>query len=170
MSLVPFDTLPDSARLWCFGADRDLAPEESEALREAISEFVEVWTAHDRRLSAGFEWTDDRFLVVGVDEALTEASGCSIDSLLRRLQSLEGQLSASLADGRLVWYRAPGGGVRSVTRADFRSLAAGGDVDAYTPVFDLSLTSVGELRTRGMERPASESWHSRYLAGQAGTG
>ena len=170
MSLVAFERLPDTARLWCFGSDRDLTASESETLTGSIAAFVDRWTAHDHRLAAGFDWVDGRFLLVAVDEGVAEASGCSIDSLLRQLQELESKLSAGLADGRLIWYRAADGQVRSVTRDEFRSLAGEKRVGLDTPVFDLSLTRVGDLRSGGFERPASESWHARYLPGGVETG
>jgi hypothetical protein len=36
-----------------------------------------------------------------------------------------------------------------------------GAVDAATPVFDLTLATVGALRVEGVERPAGRSWHGR---------
>ena len=170
MSLVGFHALPDTARLWCFGADRDLADAESEAVEASMALFVDQWTAHDQRLAGGFEWKDGRFLLVGVDERVEQASGCSIDSLLRHLRTLEAELSVNLADGRLVWFRSPDGAVRSVTRDEFRSRASRGEIGGDTPVFDLSLTEVGQLRGGRFELPASESWHSRYLGDRARTG
>jgi hypothetical protein len=165
MSLVEFMNLPDTARLWCFGADRDLADTESEVLAATVARFVERWTAHDQRLAAGFEWRDARFLLVAVDEGVESASGCSIDSLLRQLRTLESELSVNLADGRLVWFRDADGTVQSVPRDEFRDLASRGKIGPDTAVFDLSLTDVGQVRSGGFELLASEGWHSRYLSG-----
>jgi len=123
MSLVLFDSLPDTARVWCFGSDRDLTDTEAAALEASMAAFVDQWTAHDQRLAGGFTCRDRRFLLVAVDEGVEQASGCSIDSLLRHLEGLESELSTSLTDGRLVWFRTADGAVRSVMRAEFRDLA-----------------------------------------------
>lgn len=170
MSLVLFDSLPDTARLWCFGSDRDLTEAEAAALEASLAAFVDQWTAHDQRLAGGIKCRDRRFVLVAVDEGVEQASGCSIDSLLRHLQGLESELSTSLTDGRLVWFRTADGTVRSVMRDEFRSLAALGDIGNDTPVFDLSLTSVRQLRGGSFELPASQSWHSRYLSDRVRTG
>lgn len=170
MTLVRFEALPDSARLWCFGADRDLTEIESDQVRESMTGFVEAWTAHDQKLAASIEWTAGRFLFVAADEDVEQASGCSIDTLIRHLQGLEAELTVNLTDGRLVWFRRADASVQSVTRQDFKVLAATGEVGPTTPVFNLSLTSIGDVRDGRFERPASESWHSRYLPGGVRTG
>jgi len=170
MTLVRFEALPDSARLWCFGADRDLTAAESDQLRESMTRFVEAWTAHDQKLAASIEWMAGRFLFVAVDEGVEQASGCSIDSLIRHLQSLEAELAVNLTYGRLVWFRTADGSVRSMTRQDFKAFAATLEVGPMTPVFDLSLTRVGDVRDGRFEHAASESWQSRYLPGGVRTG
>jgi hypothetical protein len=42
-------------------------------------------------------------------------------------------------------------------------LSSTSDVDGDTPVFDTTITTVGELRTR-FERPARDSWHADLLS------
>ena len=73
---VPLTSLPDSARVWIYGTDRPLTPEERDALMVDLRAFVDIWTAHGTALRAGVEWIEDRFAVVAVDEASAPASGC----------------------------------------------------------------------------------------------
>lgn len=165
MSLVPFDTLPDEARLWCFGASRPPDPTETTRLLEAMRAFADRWTAHRRDLHAALEWRGDRFLLVAVDEsASTGASGCSIDALTSELRRLEEELRLDLLDATPVWYRERDGSIASCSREEFRTRASRGEVDESTPVFDVALTRVGDLRAAGLERPAGGSWHRRLLA------
>lgn len=167
MSLVPLAELPDSARLWCFGADRRPGPEETARLLDATRRFVESWTAHQEELRAAIDWRAHRFLLVAVDERSTRASGCSIDELMRHLQRLEDELDLTLADSSRVWFRDEDreGTVRCVGRDEFRELARRGRVGPGTPVFDLSAHRLGEARGGGWEQPASTSWHARLLPG-----
>ena len=53
----------------------------------------------------------------------------------------------------------PGG--TSASRPDFRAATKAGHADGTTPVLDLTATTLGELRGRGLVRPAGESWHGR---------
>lgn len=163
MSVHPIDALPDGARLWIFGASRPVTAEELALLGDRLPAFLAEWTAHRRELRAAWQILEDRFVVVAVDESRSAASGCSIDALLRHVGGLEEMLGVDLLDGTLVWYRTPDGEIATVGRPEFRRLAAEGAIDGKTPVFDPTLSRVGELRTGQLERPANESWHAHLL-------
>ena len=126
--------------------------------------FVADWTAHRRDLQAGFDWLHGRFLLIGVDESRAGASGCSIDALTGHLRNLGAELDLDLLDSMPVWFRGPSGHVRMVSRAEFADLAVRGEVSDSTPVFDLTLTRIGDLRAGGLETAASSSWQRSLLA------
>lgn len=173
MSLAAFDTLPDEARMWCFAADRAPEPAETARLLDAMTDFLEGWTAHGADLSVGLDWRYDRFLLVAVDERAAGASGCSIDALTRRLGELEAELGLRLRDASPVWYRDPEDGdrVKCASRAEFREIAGRGRADGSTTVFDLTVERVGELRRGSWELPARDAWHATLLpAGAAASG
>lgn len=163
MSFIPFDTLPDDARLWCFGASRALEAPQEARLVDSMEAFVSDWTAHRRDLQAGFEWLNGQFLVIGVDESDAGASGCSIDALSGHLRQLGRELELDLLDSMPVWYRDPTGQVRAVSRGEFTDMARRGEVSANTPVFDLTLTRLGDLRAGGLEGAAGRTWHRVLL-------
>jgi len=163
MSLIPFDTLPDDARLWCFGASRAPDAPTTELLFDSMRAFVAEWTAHRRDLHAGFDWLHGRFLLIGVDESRAGASGCSIDALTGHLRRLGAKLDLDLLDSMPVWVRDTAGDIRMVSRAQFSDLAARGDVSADSPVFDLTLTRLGDARAGGLETPAGTTWQRSLL-------
>jgi hypothetical protein len=164
--MTTLERLPDSARLWTFGVSRPLSEAERGRLLETVDGFLEGWQAHGHPLAAAREWRHERFLLVGVDERVEPPSGCSIDALVRALRGLEEELGVEMVGGAPVWFReeGPGGGVRRVSRPDFKAAAAEGRITSETPVFDLSITRLAELREGLWELPAGESWHRRYLA------
>lgn len=165
MSLRPLDELPDTTRLWVFGADRRPDPEDVDRILERTRRFLEEWTAHRRELTAGRDWRRTRFLLVAVDESRVRASGCSIDDLMRFLQELERETGVGLTDDAPVWFRDPReeGAIRSVPRSEFGDLAREGTVGPDTTVYDLTVDRLGELREGGWERPARDSWHASLL-------
>lgn len=160
MPRIEFDSLPIQGRLWVFPATRPLEAHEADALLGDVDEFLDGWAAHGAPLRSGRALVDDRFLLVGVDEDASQPSGCSIDALVNRLEELGGTLGLRLVDHAPVWYR-DGSAVSVATREGFRELARQGRVTPDTPVFDTTLTRLADLRERGLERPARESWHGR---------
>ena len=163
MPRVPFSELPDDARLWVFAADRPLGDEEIARVDTVLDRFMAGWVAHGHPVVGGYEMRENTFLLIGADERATGVSGCSIDALTRTLRELEDALGARLIDRAPIWFRDAGGGVRAVSRPEFREMARSGEVDASTPVFDPTLTTVGHLREGRWERPAGEGWHARLL-------
>ncbi|MBA3670540.1 MAG: hypothetical protein H0W68_00775 [Gemmatimonadaceae bacterium] len=162
MPLVPFDALPDDARVWTFGTDRALDTDGETALLRATDEYLESWTAHGAPLTVGRTWHANRFLVVGVDQDSAGATGCSIDGLFRVLQELQGSLGVNLVQGGRVFFRATEGAIGAVARSDVATLVRDGLLTEDTVVFDTSLTDLGSWRSC-FERPAKESWVKELL-------
>jgi hypothetical protein len=162
MPIIVFNELPDSARIWVYGADRDLNREQETRMLDAVDEFLSRWAAHGVPLHNARRWDDGRFLTIGVDSTKEGASGCSIDGLYRALKALEPSLGASIVTSGLVFYRDREGRIQSVTRDEFSDLAAKGEIDGSTDVFDLSVTSLNEWKSRFKSR-AADSWHASLI-------
>ena len=160
MPRVPFDQLPDHARLWIFGADRPLSLDERRLLAESVENGLRGWSAHGSPVTWGHALHHERFLLLGVDESTTALSGCSIDGAVHEIQALERRLGPSLLDTARVFYR-EGEGVRAVSRQRFRELADAGAVSAETVVYNNVIATVGDLRRGAWEVPASRSWHAK---------
>ncbi len=160
--MVDFDTLPAAARVWVFGAAAPVTGAAREELLREVDGHLAQWRAHGMPLVCARDWKDDRFLAIGVDEAATGASGCSIDGMFRVLAALESQLGTTLTGGNTLFWRDASGQVVAADRPSFRAANATGAITADTHVFDLTVPSVGEWRTH-FERPARDSWHSRLL-------
>jgi hypothetical protein len=160
MPPVSFDLLPPAARLWIFAASRPLSASERERLLGEVDAFLADWKAHGQPLTSARELRYDQFLFVAVDESSADASGCSIDAMVRRLVTLERELGVQLLDHGPVLYR-DGDRVLRVARPEFAALVSRGQASEETTVFDNTLTTVGDLRAGNWEVPARESWHAR---------
>ncbi len=162
MPVVRFDALPDGARAWVFGAAAPVVDAAAQSLLTTVDAHLANWRAHGAPLVCAREWRDDRFLVIGVDEAATDATGCSIDGLFHVLRDIESLVGTTLVGGGTVYWRDAAGTVVSGARPVFREAAAGGAVVPETHVFDTTITTVGAYRA-GFERAAVESWHGKLL-------
>ena len=162
MPVVNFDALPADARAWVFGAAAPVVGAAAQSLLSPVDAHLANWRAHGAPLVCAREWRDDRFLVIGVDEAATGATGCSIDGLFHVLRDIESLVGTTLVGGGTVYWRDAAGAVVSGARPVFRDAAAGGAVGPETHVFDTTVTTVGAYRA-GFEKAAAESWHGKLL-------
>ena len=165
MPLIPFEELPDRARLWTFAASRRLTDQEAARFLAATEKFLAGWAAHRVPLATAREWRFNQFLFVGVDEAAAGASGCSIDSLVRFIHELERQLGVRFTDHRSVWFRGSGGAIQCWSREEFKQLIDAGAVGPDTVVFDNTIQTTGALRDGRWEVPARRSWHQQAFFG-----
>lgn len=168
MPRIPFDELPDDARIWIFGASDSLSTDTQKRMLSAVDAWLDQWTAHGEPLTCGRDWREGRFLVVGVDQRTAGASGCSIDALFHVLKGLETTLGTTFRGGDRIFYRV---GTESIVVADrdsFAALASEGLVDETTPVFDTALSDAGSYR-RAFEVPLGGSWHRQLISPATGT-
>ncbi|HEY0241632.1 MAG TPA: hypothetical protein VGC52_03105 [Gemmatimonadaceae bacterium] len=162
MPIVEFSELPDSARVWVYGADRPLNEQGEQKLLSAVDEFLSRWAAHGVPLHSARRWDDDRFLTIAVDSEREGASGCSIDGLYRTLKTLAPSVGAEIVTSGLVYYRGGDGKINAVPRDEFCQRATKGEITGDTEVFDLSVTSLNEWRSRFRSR-AADSWHASLM-------
>jgi hypothetical protein len=162
MPIVPFETLPDAARVWVFGSGRALAGSDADRLLGEVDRFLGQWKAHGVPLFCARDWRDEHLLTIGVDSTRENASGCSIDGLFRVLQAIERPLGTKLVGGGRVFYRDGRGAVQCAARDELATRVARGDITDDTCIFDTSVTNAGEWRTR-FEAPASATWVGTFL-------
>lgn len=163
MKLPELEHFPGSARIWIFGADRELDDPEASALLEEVDGFLAGWAAHGVPLRAARAWCYRRFLIVGVDTQESLPSGCSIDALVHVLKGIENRLGARFLGNDAIWYRDGGERIQKATRPEFRALARSGEVTPVSVVFDNSITALAELRDGWWEGPAGERWHAAFF-------
>ena len=159
--IVPFNTLPEESRVWIYQANRSFTIDEIEEIENKLQVFLENWTAHGSDLQAGFEIKYKRFIVIGLNQNLNKATGCSIDASVRFIQQLEEAYQVDLMDKMNVSYK-QGDFIAYKALSDFKKMAKEKAVSKNTIVFNNLVTNIAEYN-ENWEVPASESWHSRFL-------
>ncbi|UYZ62181.1 hypothetical protein [Hymenobacter weizhouensis] len=158
---TPFNQLPASARIWIYQASRPLTVTEQASIEPLLQRFAEEWTSHGRTLAASAAVLHQQFLVIGLDEAVADASGCSIDASVRFVHSLEEQLGVELLEkSRLAFLL--GEEVRLLDRRQLREAVATGLIGPETPYFDNTISQHGQLQTV-WPAPAGRTWLARYF-------
>lgn len=159
--LVPFESLPDSSRVWIYQANRSFTEKELQEISEKLDNFIERWTAHGADLKASYEIKYNRFITIALDQDLHAASGCSIDASVNFIQQLEKEYNVDLLDKMNVSYK-QGEFVAYKSLSDFRKMAKEKAVSSKTIVFNNLVNNKAEYIS-DWEVPASESWHKRFI-------
>lgn len=159
--LVPFDTLPNHARVWVYQSNRAFQPREEEQLALALASFCHSWAAHQVPLRASFHVSYHHFIVLAADETLQPASGCSIDSSVQMLQRVQQPLGLDLFDRRQAAFLVDGAVVLHPVAQVAKQLAAG-TLQESTLYFNNLVADMGSWRNEWLQ-PIGRSWLQRYL-------
>ena len=158
---VPFDQLPDNARVWIYPSSRKFSPYEVLVIRQKTKAFLEQWTAHGTQLQAGLDLPYDLFIVLGLNESIQSASGCSIDASVHFIQSLEETFKITLLDKMNVTFRNKNA-IDHISLKEFQTKAKEKKVNSDVIVFNNLVQNKMEYDSF-WEVPASSSWHARYF-------
>ena len=158
---VPFENMPDDAKIWIYQSNRKFSEEEVVQIEQKLMDFTNDWTAHGNPLQASFLTKYQRFIMLAVDPTGQEATGCSIDSSVRFIQDLEQTYQVELLDKMNVTYKT-GDFIAFKSLIDFKKMAKDKAVNENTIVFNNLVNTVGEWY-EFWEVPASESWHARFF-------
>ena len=149
--------------MWIHALDQSVDSGSREAILAQVNEFIARWSSHGRAVAGAAAILDDQLLLTCGAIPGGAISGCGIDALTHAVESAVGGQGLRLASSLLVTYRDEGGRLRSAPRSDFRRLLASGVVGDNTHVFDFSVSTLGELRSGGLEKPFRASWHARVF-------
>lgn len=159
--LVSFDQMPASSRVWIYQADRSLQEEEVTHIEAHLRTFLEQWAAHGKPLKASVSIAHNQFLVLALDEAFNQATGCSIDASVHCVQELEQKLSVSFSDRTKVAFIREGEIFLMPLQAIKQKVEAG-EITPQTVTFNNLVSSKMEWESKWTV-PASETWLSRYF-------
>lgn len=155
------ETLPDTTRVWIYQANSPFLKQDTPAIRKKIQNFATSWVSHNRALRSFGDILHNRFVVLMVDESQAGASGCSIDSSVRFLKSLQNEYGVDLFD-RMVFSFQQDGEVVSLGREDFSRWYAEGKIDDDTLVFDTLVSNKKDFIENWI-KPLGKSWHKRMV-------
>lgn len=163
---IPFDEMPDTARVWIYQANRPLSEAEESSAFQMGQKFTKGWAAHGQPLQASIQLFHHHFLVVAVDEQHSAASGCSIDSSVAFVRALEQKFtdersSLSFFDRTQIafWQDEE---VRLVAMMQAKNQVKEGVIRPDALTFDNNVPDKEAFNAR-WKVPVKESWLARYL-------
>lgn len=154
-------SLDFSAKVWIYMADRALNWEETDEAREAVYNFAEQWSSHNQDLLSYGDIFHHRFIVLMVDETKSGASGCSIDSSVRFIKSLEEKYNCSFFNREIFAYLEEEE-VKVLTKGELSEAYANKVIHDETLMFN-NLVKTRQEFEDGWVAPLSEFWIKRFV-------
>ena len=163
---VPFENIPEHARVWIYQASRPLSDTEIQLTQQKGQQFVKQWAAHGQDLHASTAVLHRHFLIFALDEHHHAASGCSIDSSVGFVRAIEEALSTSgqtvsFFDRTLIAFYQDDT-VRLVPLPDAKTQIATGHIASDTLTFNNLVGTKGDLEDQWLV-PIKDSWLARHL-------
>lgn len=158
---IPFDQLPDTARVWIYQAARLLTDAEVAVIETDLQPAVDSWAAHGTPLLGSAQLRHNRFLIVAVDEGHHLPSGCSIDSSVRWVRQIGQALNTDFFD-RSAAFVTTDGAIETITLPQIKAAVADGRITPETTVFNNLVATKTDLLNHWQIK-ATDSWLKRYF-------
>ena len=158
---TPFENLPEDSKIWIYQSNRKFSDEEFSEIETSLHSFLENWSSHGTSLESSYLLKYNRFIIIAVNQEVQPATGCSIDSSVAFIQSLEQKYAVDLLDKMNVTFK-NGEYIAHKSLLDFKKMAKEKAVTENTIVFNNLVNTIEEFN-ESWEVPAMDSWHSRFF-------
>lgn len=159
---LPFEDMPNEARIWVYQADRPFDEKEKTWIISKLVTFCNQWNTHGSLMPSSFDIKYDQFIILAVDESQLGASGCSIDSSVKILREIETELGINLLDSGKVSYM-DDHGVKVAFLPEIRKHIHEGSLQAQSKIFNPGVNKIADLENQWLI-PADNSWLKKYFA------
>jgi hypothetical protein len=161
---MPFATLPDSSRLWLLALESAPGPAAQAQLEHGLTEIVAQWRHKGQAYQGACALLSGQIIAVAEPNLATNPSGCAIDGMLRKIDRLASQLALDLVDPAESVLVRQDGALRPIPKTALGGCLEEGTLTAATPVVDLGLYSLADLRAGRLEAPLASTWIARKYA------
>lgn len=94
----------DSSKVWIYQSNRLFTISEALRLEELLEEFTSTWKSHGDDVKGYANLFFGQFIILMADETATGVSGCSTDSSVRLIKSIEYDFNVHLFDRQLLAF------------------------------------------------------------------
>lgn len=161
MLITAINEMPENSRLWVYQGDRVFLQEEKTQIEILLQNFIGQWAAHGAELKATYQIVYDQFIVIAVDESFNNASGCSIDSSVGLIRSIEQNFNLSLLDRTKVAV-IDNETINTYAFNTVKQKISEGEINPGSIVFNNTVQNVGEWKS-SWKQQAKSSWMARFF-------
>jgi len=153
--LLPAD-FPGSSRVWIYQAERIFTLSEALQIETMLDTFTENWTSHGAPVKGFSTLFFGRFILLMADETATGVSGCSTDSSVRLIRSMEQAFGVNMFNRQLLAFFVRDK-IEMLPLSQLDYALTNGFINGETPYFNNTVQTREELETRWI-LPVRESW------------
>lgn len=153
--LIPAE-FADNARVWIYQSNRAFIEKEVTEINEQLYQFYMQWQSHGTPVKGWAKLLFRQFIVIMADENDFMVSGCSTDSSVRVVKSIERQYDVNFFDRMMLTFLVKGK-AEMLPFSQVQYAIDKGYVDKDTLVFNNIALNKKELMETWLI-PLSESW------------
>ncbi len=155
VGLIPAE-FSDESRVWVYQSSRAFIEKEANEVNEQLLQFYSQWQAHGEPVKGWAKLLFNQFIVIIADETDVQVSGCSTDSSVRVIKSLERQYDVNFFDRMMLTFLRNG----KADMLPFNQVQYAldkGMINKDTPIFNNVVQTKGELLENWLV-PMHQSW------------
>lgn len=153
--MIPAD-LADGSRVWIYQSSRPFNEQEAREVDEQLYHFYAQWHAHGAAVKGWAKLLFNRFVVIIADETDVQVSGCSTDSSVRVVKSIERQYRVDMFDRLSITFLVKGK-AEVLPLNQIQYAIDKGFIDGDTLLFNNLVATKKELLTDWLQ-PLKYSW------------
>jgi hypothetical protein len=153
--------LPDTSRVWVYQANRPLTYDEIDIVRPMLYDFAHNWQSHGIVVQSYANVFHMQFFVIVADESNLGVSGCSIDSSVHLMKTIESTIGVDLFD-RMLYTYFENEEIKMIHHIDFKEAYDNGKINDDTLMFN-NLVESKEAFIQDWVKPLKDSWHSTFV-------
>lgn len=158
---VPFDQLPNEAKVWMYQAARPLDESDLRLIEQFSDVFLDQWESHGIPVQGSVDVLQNRFIRVSAYTNEPSMCGRAQDAQVRLVKELEGELNVALTDRMLLIIEVDGDlAAHHFTKVE--DVISAGELAPETPFFNPLVASKEDFQ-QNWKVAAKDSWLSRYF-------
>ena len=158
---VSFNLLPPNAKVWIYQSDSNLSSKDVELIEKEVKLFLNNWSSHNKEIESSYEIRYNRFLIIGLNENINSASGCSIDKSVNFIKNLQSILKVNFLNRLDVAYKIENE-INSISLLEFQNMIRENKLSKDSIVYN-NMIDTKKLYLNNWETTIENSWHKKYL-------
>ncbi|MCW3464073.1 hypothetical protein [Chitinophaga nivalis] len=151
-----------ASRVWIYQSNRPFNEREIAEINEQLEQFTGQWNAHGAPVKGWGQVIMNQVIVLLADESQTTVSGCSTDSSVRIIKSIERQYEVNMFDRLLLGFVVKDK-IELLPMAQLSYALEKGYIDENTLYLNNTVLTKAELDSNWLI-PVKDSWLASKLA------
>ena len=152
---IPKD-FSDDSRVWVYQSSRAFIEREAAEVNEQLYQFYTQWQTHGEPVKGWAKLLFNQFIVFMADESQSAVSGCSTDSSVRVVKSIERQYDVNMFDRMVITFLV-NEKAQMLPMNQVQYALEKGYIQKDTPLFNNVVLTKAELMSKWLI-PLNESW------------